>query len=391
MPQHAFSNRNLLVLAFIYLCYFGQLGVIVPYLGIFLDGRGFSSVEIGQFGGLITLARIIGPNLWASLSDKSGKGLQVMRLGAFLTLFSFTSIYLLDSFWGLTVSLALMMMFWTAILPQIEVLTLSCVNGSNSRYGRIRLWGSIGYILLTILTGLLIDLVSTEAPIYMSTLVLLSFLLASFLLSEPDAKAKQSSFTGSMWKKICSPVFIMFILSALLLQVSFGTYYGFFALYTRDLGYSGQATGWLIAWGVIVEIGIFMLAGKLIQQFGVKTILIVSMVLTAIRWLMLSLLADNLMALILSQTLHAFSFGMTHSASIYFIYQYFDKNCQSRAQAIYISIAFGIGGALGSFLAGYFWLNGQGAQLTFLLSASCALLGALTLVPISSKAMLHKV
>lgn len=388
--QRAFSNTNLLFLAFTYLCYFGQLGVFIPYLGVFLDGRGFSSAEIGQLSGLITLARIIGPNLWASLADKSGKGLNVLQLGALLTLCSFCSLYLFDSFWGLTLGFALTMMFWSAILPQIEVLTLSCVLGSNSRYGRIRLWGSIGYIVLTITTGLMIDLFSSEAPIVISTMVLLSLFIASLLLSEPHTKHEEEKAISSVWDKVKTPLFLTFIFSAMLLQLSFGAYYGFFALYTRDLGYSGQATGWLIALGVMVEIAIFMVAGSLIKKYGVKWMLIFSMGLTSLRWILLAQFADYIGVLILSQTLHAFSFGMTHSASIYFIHHYFGKKYQSRGQAIYISIAFGIGGAAGSFLAGHFWQQGMGAQVTFQLAALSALAGALILLPISSRSMLYK-
>ena len=83
--------------------------------------------------------------------------------------------------------------------------------------------------------------------------------------------------------------------------------------------------------------------------------------------------------------LHAFSFGMTHAASIQFIHQYFGKIFQSRGQAIYISVGFGIGGAIGNFVAGSLWSQGQGAELTFWLASVAAFCAALCLLPISSK------
>ena len=383
----AFAKSNLGLLAITYLFYYGQLGVLVPYLGVFLDGRGFSSVEIGELFALITVARILGPNLCASMADKSGKGLKVLKAGALFTLSLFSLIFFVNGFWGLTLSFALMMMFWTAILPQIEVLTLRCVGASASRYSYIRLWGSIGFILLTVFTGKMIDVFSSEAPIYISMVVLLCLFLSTLWLKEPDTRKQQKTSGVSIWRKMRSRVFVGFMLSALLLQVSFGPYYGFFALYARDLGYSGQETGGFIALGVVAEVIIFLLAGKLIRYFGIKWILMISILLTALRWYLLAILADSISVLILSQILHAFSFAMTHAASMQFIHHYFGPDFQSRGQALYVSIAFGLGGAIGNYGAGWFWHQGQGAELAFSLAALAALLSGVTLLFIPAKRM----
>ncbi|MFT5838729.1 MAG: PPP family 3-phenylpropionic acid transporter [Flavobacteriales bacterium] len=386
MSKSAFSNSNLILLAITYLFYFGQFGVLMPYLGVFLDGRGFTSSEIGELFALITVARIAGPNLWAILADKSGRALKVLQLGALLTFGTFCLVFFVDGFWALTLSLGLMMMFWTAILPQIEGLTLNCVQGHAGRYGGIRLWGSIGYILLTIFTGKMIDVFSSEAPIYVGAIVLFSLFAVTLFLKQPP-RAKNTDHQSSIWHKINTPVFYAFLLSTALLQLSFGAYYGFFALYLLDLGYSGQATGWLIALGVLAEVIIFLQAGKLIILFGVKWILVLSILLTALRWYLLAVAANNPAILVVSQVLHAFSFGMTHAASMHFIHHYFGNKFQSQGQAIYISVGFGVGGAIGGYGAGYFWQQGQGAELTFILAAIAAVLSATSLVFVSSKRM----
>jgi PPP family 3-phenylpropionic acid transporter len=388
LTQTAFSKTNLGLLGLTYLFYFGQFGILIPYLGLFLDGRGFSSTQIGELFGLITIARILGPNLWASLADRSGKALKVLQLGAFLTASSFFLVFFVQGFWALTLSLALMMMFWTAILPQIEVLTLNCVSANADRYGRIRLWGSIGYIVFTIFTGKMVDLYSSEAPIVVGALVLSALFVVTLLLKEPVLAQPPQEQQASIWDKINHPVFYAFLLSAILLQLSFGPYYGFFALYARDLGYSGQMTGWLIALGVAAEILIFLQAGKLIRIFGVKWILILSMVLTALRWYVLAVAAQNSVVFVFSQLLHAFSFGMTHAASMHFIHHYFGPRFQSQGQAIYISVAFGVGGAAGNYGAGLLWQQGQGAGLAFSLAALAALSAAVILLPIKGKALL---
>jgi PPP family 3-phenylpropionic acid transporter len=359
----------------------------MPYLGVFLDGRGFTSAQIGELFALITVARIAGPNLWAVLADRSGRILRVLQLGALLTFSTFCLVFFIDGFWPLTISLALMMMFWTAILPQIEGLTLNCVHGHAGRYGRIRLWGSVGYILLTIFTGKMIDMFSSEAPIIVGAAVLFCLFIVTLFLKEPPREKGKDHLTASIWHKINQPVFYVFLLSAALLQLSFGAYYGFFALYVLELGYSGQATGWLIALGVLAEVIIFLQAGKLIARFGVKWILVISILLTALRWYLLAIAANHPVVLILSQSLHAFSFGMTHAASMHFIHHYFGAKFQSQGQAIYISVGFGIGGAIGGYAAGSFWQQGQGAELTFTLAAVAAVLSAISLLFISAKRM----
>ena len=122
-------------LSFTYFLYFAQLGVLVPYLGIFLDGRGFTSAQIGELFALITLARILGPTLWAGIADKSGKVLRVMQLGALLTALSFFGVFWAYGFWWLTLAMGLTMMFWTAVLPQLEVITLSKATSEQFDYG----------------------------------------------------------------------------------------------------------------------------------------------------------------------------------------------------------------------------------------------------------------
>ncbi|WP_102795632.1 MFS transporter [Bowmanella denitrificans] len=375
----------LIWLALAYLLYFGQLGVLTPYLAMFLDGRGLTSVEIGQLLGLITLTRILGPNLWANLADRSGKCLRILQLGALLALVSFFVIFFADGFWGLTLCFGLIMMFWTAIMPQMEVITLNSVGGDAHRYSRIRLWGSMGFILLTISAGRLIDWFGTEVLLAICVSLLAALLLVSSRLREPQQVPDDTPHTGSIWSKINSPVFLGFILALCLLQVGFGPYNSFFTLYMKDLGYSGLQTGLLLSLGVVAEILIFLKAGRLIQRFGIKQMLLVSLVLTVIRWWVLARFAHFPGILILSQCIHAASFGLTHATAIQFIHRYFGRRFQSRGQALYVSLAGGLGGAIGNYAAGLLWNQGQGAEQTFIAAAMVVAVALLVIVLIPAR------
>ncbi|TPV61829.1 MFS transporter [Aestuariibacter sp. GS-14] len=381
-------NRfTVVALSLTYALYFGQLGVINPYLGVFLDGRGFTSSEIGELFAVITLARIIGPSLWAGIADRTGKILLILRLGCALTVMSFIGVFWAYSFWYLTLTMGLMMMFWTAVLPQLEVLTLHTVEGDSKRYGRVRLWGSVGFIVLTVLVGQGLDFFATETPIYASMLVLSALFISTLALQQPGTMQRNTTQKGSIWRFLRHRVVMIFLLVNGLLQVSFGAYYGFFALYMRDLGYSGMETGLLIALGVVVEVGIFLIAQRLITRFGVWRLLMLCLLATGLRWWVLGTFADYFWLVFFSQFIHALSFGLNHSSSMQFIHHYFPSYIHGRIQAAYIGLAFGLGGALGNFAAGHLWKQGSGAFVTFTCASMCAIAGGLLLLLLKPEQM----
>lgn len=373
----ALAPSNIFLLGLTYFLYFGHIGVIVPYLGVFLDGRGFSSQQIGELFAIITLAKILAPNIWSYIADKLDHGLLLLRFGALLTCLSTGLAYLDNGFWVVTAALACMMMFATAILPQIEVVTMDCVQGDPQRYSRLRMWGSLGFIAFTVGLGALLDVTSTNMVLYATSLILFAVFISTLLIRsvKHDKHADKLSDGKNEWRKVISLPFICFIVSAGLLQMSMGPYYGFFALYSGELGYTGTQTGIFLALGVVAEIGIFLVAGKLIRYFGIKWLIIIAMWLTALRWLMLAYTPDTWWLLSISQLLHAFSFGVTHAASVSFIHRFFAPRFHSQGQALYVSIAFGLGGAAGNYGAGLLWHDGTGAVLAFVSAAIAAMVG----------------
>jgi PPP family 3-phenylpropionic acid transporter len=397
------ANRNRLLLALIYIFYFGLLGVFLPYVGIFLDARGLSSAQIGTLLAVVALSRIIGPNMWAYYADKTGQIGEVLRVGCLLALLTFSSILFLDSYWGMTLAFASMMMFWTAVLPQLEVITMQATETSKGGYGAIRLWGSIGFILCTLSVGLLLDYFPAKVILYAGIVTLAGLFISSMLITsgantnaaEHDGKrADQNTHTHAHQEKEGSAAslpmasiwtfsFAVFLIGSTLLQISFGSFYNFFTLYMRALDYSGMQTGIFIGLGVAAEVIIFIYAMRLIKRFGVKKLLVFSVFFTALRWALLALFAHYTSVIVLTQLVHALSFGLTHAASVYYLQQNFPKAFQSRAQALYVSIAFGGGGAAGSYIAGLLWEQGAGAFQSYMFAAAVALVagGCLLALP----------
>jgi len=371
------ASANFTKLSASYFWYFSILGLIVPFLPIFLDAKEFSSIEIGEILAIITATKIIGPTLWAFAADKSGQQLSIIRLGSLLALLSFSLLFWLDGYWPLTFCLAIFSLFWTAILPQLEVLTLNSIRSSNKIYARIRLWGSIGFIFLAVLAGDLIERFSENAFTYLGLFVLSALLFSTFRMKPLRKVTSNLQETSPIIDKVFNRAFVLFFFAGVMLQISFGPYYGFFALYLRELNYPGFAVGGFITISVLAEIIIFLYASFFFRHFSLKALLVISLFLTGVRWFITGSFADNVWLLAISQCLHAFSFGLYHSASIGFIHQHFSRNQQSRGQAIYIGGVYGLGGAIGAYLAGIIWQDGQGSELSYNLAMIMALLGTL--------------
>ncbi|MDP5134651.1 MFS transporter [Rheinheimera baltica] len=369
------SARPALVLA--YFTYFGVLGIFVPYFGLFLDGRGLSSADIGLLLAIVTASRIVGPSVWALVAERSGKPLWVMRIGALLASVGWLSSFADYGFWPLLAGFALFSFFWTAILPQLEVSAFTFLNDDTQAYSRIRTAGSVGYIVLVMLGGWLFERYGSEF-LPLSALLFLLLLLASlFLLPQVSVAAELTSETVSFSKFLQNSVLLRFMLAALLLQMSFAPFYGFFTLYSRDLGYSGTETGLFIGLSIAAEIAAFYFAGNLMRNRSYRLLLGICYGVTVLRWYLLATFADNVWLLCFSMLLHAGSFAIAHSCAMQFIQQFFPKKLRSRGQALYAGIIFGGGGAIGAYFSGILWQNGNGASLTFNIAALLALLATI--------------
>lgn len=366
----AVSARPALMLA--YFSYYGVLGIFIPYLGLFLDGRGLNSEDIGLLLAIVTATRIVGPSVWAGVADRSGKPLTVMRAGALLACLGWFSSFVDAGFWPLLLGLALFSFFWTAILPQLEVSAFYFLNDNTQQYSRIRTSGSVGYIILVMFGGWLSERYGSDFLPAGAAVFLLLLLLSLFLLPAVSIKHDREQPQLLFRRYLKNSVLWRFMGAAFLLQMSFAPFYAFFTLYSRDLGYSGTETGMFIALAVLAEIVAFYFAGRILKNRSYRLLLGICYGLTAVRWLMLGYVADSIWLLSLSMLFHAGSFAIAHSCAMQFVQQYFPKSLRSKGQALYAGVIFGGGGAVGAYVAGLLWRDGAGAQLSFTAAAALA-------------------
>lgn len=367
-----------------YFFYFSLLGLVSTFLSVFLDGKGFASREIGEILAIFTVTKIVAPSIWSMIADKTGQRIIIIRLGAFLALLCFSSLFWLSSYGAIALALASFSLFWTAILPQLEVHTLTTLRKNTKIYARVRLWGSIGFIVLAIATGHAIGYFSNQAFVTLGAVMLSALFLCTLALKRTSKKVTnnntEESDNSSILAKLLNINFVLFFCAGILLQMSFAPYYGFFALFLRELDYPDFTIGLFVSIGVIAEIIAFIYMGKIFKHFSLKTLLVFSLVITALRWFLLPLIGSNPYLLAVTQLSHAASFALYHSASMAFISNYFDKNQQSRGQGIYVGGVYGIGGATGAYITGVLWLDGAGVNNAFAFAATCALLGTVVML-----------
>ena len=176
-----------------------------------------------------------------------------------------------------------------------------------------------------------------------------------------------------VWYVIKQPKVLAFLAVCFLMLCSHGPYYTFYTIYLQEQGYSSYTIGILWAIRVLAEVIIFLFMHRLLPVFGVRKLLIVTLLLTSLRWLLIGFFVDNLSVLFLAQLIHAFSFGVFHSVGISVVHNYFTGSHQGRGQALYSSTSYGAGVAVGSLVSGLVW-DQWGAGVLFMFASCCTML-----------------
>ncbi len=355
-------------LSSLYLFYFAALGAMIPYIGLYLDGLGFTASEIGALLALKVTARIVAPNLVAWYSDHIDRRMVTVRLAALGCCIAFAGMWFGTSFVWLAFVLGTWAFFFSAMQPQMEATALNHLG--PQRYGSIRLWGSLGFIASVAGLGPLLDRYGTEALLPVLLALLAAAFACSLLVPEKRHPADAPTATG-LFAVLRQPAVLTLFVVGLLAQFSHGPYYAFFSLYLEGHGYSRALIGQLWALGVVAEIAVFVTMGRLLARYPARVLLGWSLVLSTLRWLLIAAFADKMAALAFAQILHLASFGIFHAVSIGLVHRYFPGRLQGRGQALFSSLTFGAGTALGSLAAGYLW-DGVAPTAVWIASAASA-------------------
>ncbi|WP_018862735.1 MULTISPECIES: MFS transporter [unclassified Thioalkalivibrio] len=366
-------------LSTVYFFYFASLGAFMPFWGPYLAEAGFSGSQIGELMAIVLATKIIAPNVWGWLADRAGAHMPITRWGAFGGVVAFAGVLLYTGYWWLAVVMAAFSFFWNAILPQFEATTMRTLGRDAHRYALVRLWGSVGFIVAVALLGWAFDHIDIAWLPWIVLGIFAALWLATLWVREPVRDMEQDNNVPALVAVLKRPEVIALFLACFFMQASHGPYYAFFTLYLEEAGFSRAVAGQLWALGVAAEVVLFLLMPKLILRFGAWFLVSVALVLTTLRWGLLAAIPDSLPMLLFIQALHAASYGVYHAAAISLIHYFFPGRLQGRGQALYSSLAFGMGGAAGSLVAGYLW-DGISPASVYVFAAFLAAAGLLASV-----------
>jgi PPP family 3-phenylpropionic acid transporter len=308
-----------------------------------LTGFGYSKSEIGTIYAIAPLVRFILPFIFKYYIKLNSKIYLIALLFTFVASLFFTAT--VDNFYLHLLSNAILGASMGIILPYVE--TISLHKLSKSTYGKIRLWGSVGFILIALWLGE-IDTTSMEVIYYLCLTAFFTWIFGYFILQyDEHYENKEEDDKGFSLKRYWA-----FWVSIFLMQAAFGGFYTFFTIYEIEQGISKEIISYLWSFAVLCEIVMLYFQGALLQR-NLLTILKIATLVTAFRWLLLYLYPASLEITFFSQTLHAISFALYHTAAISYVFSIYSQ--KRLAQQFFLGISFGLGGGVGSFIAGYLY------------------------------------
>ena len=333
-----------LLLSLFYYFYFSVVGIYVIFIPKVLLVLGYSGSEIGVLLGAAPLVRFLLPFIFMRGFVLNTRVFHIALLLKMVAVVLFV-IYIRD-FWMLLCVNILLGVGLSLVLPYVEMIALESIG--KERYGKVRLFGSVGFIVIALVLAHFVSGYKEELY-WLVALVYLS-VVAGYLVEKCANKA-QPHTSKQPHHSIDLLVDWKLWAGLTMMQVSFGSFYNFFTIYTTQHGISLDMTVYLWSFGVLVEVAMLFWQGKLLAQTPLLSLIMVSVFATIFRWFLVYAFADNLTVLFVSQSIHALSFALFHSASISYLHQLY-KN-KSLAQQLFMGFSYGLGGLGGAVISGY--------------------------------------
>jgi len=355
-----------------YFWYFAFIGAFLPYFALYLQSIGFSAGRIAVLMSLGQFMRLLAPLLWSWLADSGGRRVRIVVASTAASLASFSVVFLTQDFVGLLIGLAILHFFWSASLPLVEALTLGHLAANPERYGRIRLWGSVGFIVTVLGVGLVLDSAPISSQLWVSWALLLGTFLSALTLAE--TKGHAGLVAGPIMAVLRQRKVVFLLTAGLFMSAAHGALYVFYSIHLVAQGYGKTMVGLLWTLGVVAEIVVFLLMPRISAMASMRNILLGCFALAALRFLLIGWTVEFVGLLVFAQLLHGASFGAHHAATMAALNRWFVAGQQARAQALYGSVAYGAGGLGGALLAGAMWER-LGPEITFSAASLLALVG----------------
>ncbi|MEN8806615.1 MAG: MFS transporter [Desulfobacterales bacterium] len=364
-------RRPLLAIRLQYFLYFGVLGIYLPYFNLYCYHLGFNGSQIGTLSAVRSVVMVLFSLAWGLLADRFQRRWTIYILCSVVSTLIWTFFLFTGDFWLMLTITVAYVAFYAPIISFLEAFTMDQLAYRKEIYGTVRVWGSIGFILVVVGLGRAIDFF----PIRLTVVLILvgSLLQTVGALRMPGSTSDRIPFLQPTFGSLLNRRVILFLTSGFLMLVSHGAYYGFFSIHLENLGYSRTFIGLAWALASLAEILVMVKSEIIFKRYALEKVMVFSFAVAAIRWVVLYFARAP--ALILSaQALHAATYGMFHIASILCIDRLAPKQAKTVGQAVNNAVQYGLGLMVGFFLNGFLYERIGSAGL-FMMSAGIAVAG----------------
>ena len=363
---------------------FAAVGALTPFINLYLQRLGLSGGEIGIISSMRPLATLIGPSLTVVLAARLGAGNRALPVTMALAVLPSALLYRTSGFAGLAAALFFLALFQSPAPALLDDATLRGIDGTGQSYGRVRLWGSLGFIVAVYAVGVAAESYGFAAILAGNLVTVALGAGLAFYCAGRGRLPAVSARTGSQvfWRALASAIELSRETPAVLWVFAAGTlariaglaHTNFFAIYADELGMAEGAIG--IAWviGVLSEVALMAAGPRLEKRVDARTLFFVGTAAGAVRWA-IHAVSVSPAVILLAQTLHGLTFGAFHIGAVTLIHQLLPQDRKTEGQSAWASTA-GLSGIVGGYAGGAVY-DSAGVRALFGVSAALAAAAAL--------------
>ena len=333
-----------------YFVYYILVGIFLPYFNLYCHHLGFTGMEIGLLSAVRSITLVVFAMFWGSLADRYGLRRPIYIACAFVSTGIWGLYFHARQFWPMLILTAGYGLFFAPLISFLEAATMEALGEKKECYGKVRVWGTLSFILAVMVTGKLIALSSVD--MVLPGVLVCSIFLCFFARGFPVQRFRERGARFSTQRKfLMSRRVLCFLFCVFLMLVSHGAYYGFFSIYLEGLGYGSVFIGFAWALAAAAEVALMLNSEAVFKRFSLEAVLQASFLAAMLRWGMLAM-APQTTVILISQLLHAATYGSFHIASLLYMDRLAPQENKTLGQASNNAVTYGLGLMVGYLLSG---------------------------------------
>jgi MFS transporter, PPP family, 3-phenylpropionic acid transporter len=333
-----------------YFLYYGAISILFPFLALFYQSQGMTGGQIGLLAAISPIISFFGAPLWTGAADASHRHkLMAMLsiLGVVIVAFIFPSV---ASFGGLLLMISLYAFLGSPTGSLVDSAVLALLGDRKERYGRIRLWGTIGYGVVAPFAASLIGRLGLKWAFWGYAILMLGGLL---VMTQIPFRQSHSSgtFRGGVRLLFANRSWMLFLVMVFIAGIGMATINNYLFVYMQSLGASKSLMGFALTVSTLSEIPVMFFSDRLLRRFGARGMLVIAMTTIGLRLIGYSLTSQPWVVLLI-QLCHGLTFAAIYTAGVYYADQIAPPGMKATTQGMFGGTLMGFGSAAGGLLGG---------------------------------------